>query len=130
MTAQRVSIRKKNEEGEEEGGEGEDRYVEREKEEKKRVKRCGMKTHLDYTKRVSVGGRSAEAIAAVIQKGQGRTALARANLQKEVVSVFSLGQGVENGRDRPWKRDGRVGWKESDEKGRHSEAGLTVWAVA
>jgi hypothetical protein len=30
MTAQRVSIRKKNEEGEEEGGEGEDRYAERE----------------------------------------------------------------------------------------------------
>jgi hypothetical protein len=129
MTAQRVSIRKKNEEGEEEGGEGEDRYVEREKE-KRRIKRCGMKTHLDYTKRASRGGRSAEAIAAVIQKGQGRTALARANLQKEVVSVFSLGQGAENGRDRPWKRDGRVGWKESDEKGRHSETGLTAWAVA
>jgi hypothetical protein len=29
MTAQRVSIRKRNEEGEEEGGEGEDRYIER-----------------------------------------------------------------------------------------------------
>ena len=76
MTAQRVSIRKKNEEGEEEGGEGQDRYVEREKE-KRRVKRCAMKTHLDYTRRASRGGRSAEAVAAVIQKGQGRTALAR-----------------------------------------------------
>jgi hypothetical protein len=76
MIAQRVSVRKKNDECEEEGGEGEDRYVAREKD-KRRVKRCGMKTHLDYTKRAWRGGRSAEAVEAVIQKGQGRTALAR-----------------------------------------------------
>jgi hypothetical protein len=42
----------------------------------------------------------------------------------EVVSVCSLGQGAENGRDRPWKREGKVGWKEPDEKRRHGQMGL------
>jgi hypothetical protein len=42
----------------------------------------------------------------------------------EVVSVCWLGQGAENGRDRPWKREGKVGWKEPDEKRRHGQTGL------
>ncbi|KAJ7843538.1 hypothetical protein B0H14DRAFT_2585677 [Mycena olivaceomarginata] len=43
-------------------------------------------------------------------------------------------QGVENGRgtDRPWEREGKVEWKKPEEKGRHSERGLTgragVWS--
>ncbi|KAJ7840080.1 hypothetical protein B0H14DRAFT_2587644 [Mycena olivaceomarginata] len=36
----------------------------------------------------------------------------------EVVTSCSPGQGAENERDRPWKREGKVGWKESDKKRR------------
>ncbi|KAJ7787976.1 hypothetical protein B0H14DRAFT_2628775 [Mycena olivaceomarginata] len=43
----------------------------------------------------------------------------------EVVTSCSPGQGAENERDRPWKREGKVGWKESDEKRRYGERGLT-----
>jgi hypothetical protein len=42
----------------------------------------------------------------------------------EVVTSCSPGQGAENERDRPWKREGKVGWKESDEKRRYGERGL------
>ncbi|KAJ7709334.1 hypothetical protein B0H16DRAFT_1703816 [Mycena metata] len=110
-TAQRVSIHKKKE-GEQETGEGGDRLYKARVEGRPLCPGCSS----CYAK-----GSRRDGVGAYVVKG---VVKARA---------LNLENGDQNGRDRPWKTQGKVGWKE-EEKGRRGETAVTgrrssaVWA--